>query len=311
VLGPGRLNFTYWDKVVKALVTPNTTLDGVVVNAFNYTKLVNNSDYQKFTCQVENVIGIANFTYTEWRAFWINAYNYLAVRVIFENQCAIDLFGSCRTLRSIKEAFEQQPSVFDIVWTTPVLLINGWNDNQSISLDDIEVSYLRAPTQFKEDVRIHGCIVCASVSCPDLRMRAYTVENLEEEMDDNVNKWVGNPAKGSAVSGNTITLSPIFKWFADDFNNVTGRSNYANLSDFLLTHGPENVQKVVESGNAMYSYFTYNWNLNGVINKCSVDRPCFPWWALLTLILGSLVVVIISVICVRRRSYARGYVQIQ
>jgi len=181
-----------------------------------------------------------------------------------------------------------------------------------MALDDIENSYLRSPDQFIEDVRIHGCIVCASVSCPDLRDRAYTVANLDDEMSDNVARWLANPKKGSSVSGNIITLSSIFNWFSDDFNNVTGRSNCANLSSFLVQYGPDDVKEVVEHGRATYNYFTYNWDLNGNIKAlCQVERPCFPWWALLTLILGLLVVVIIAVVCVRRREHTRGYTQIQ
>jgi len=84
ILAPGSLNFTYWDHVVTNLVSVNTTIDGVVINSFDYARLVNNSDYFAFKCQVTNAIGMENFTHPEWKAFWINVYNYLAVRVVFE-----------------------------------------------------------------------------------------------------------------------------------------------------------------------------------------------------------------------------------
>jgi len=302
VLAPGNLDFTYWDKVVSALVTPNGTKDGITLNTFDYTKLVNNPSFKTFTCQVENAMNISQYDYDEWRAFWINVYNFLAVKVVFENPCAIDLFGQCRVLHSIKEAFEQQPSLFDIVWTTPTLAIKGWNDGNKISLDDIENSYLRAPTNFTEDVRIHGCIVCASVSCPDLRSSAYTVDNIDLEMTENVNAWLANPKKGSTAAGNVVTLSKIFQWFAADFNNATGKTNSQNVTAFLMQHAPESVKAALKSGSVTFNYFDYDWNLNGnVTSLCSVDRPCFPWWALLTLILGVLVVLVVSVICVRKR----------
>jgi len=254
---------------------------------------------------VTHAVNIWDFDFDEWRAFWINVYNFLAVKVVFENPCAIDLFGQCRTLQSIKEIFEQQPSLFDIIWATPVLTINDWNDGNPIALNDIEHSYLRAPVNFTEDVRLHGCIVCASVSCPDLRPTAYTTVNISGEMDDNVNKWLANPKKGSTANGQTVTLSKIFQWFADDFNNVTGKSNSGSISSFLLTHGPADVKDAINKGSVTFAYFNYDWNLNGNNkNLCTVNRPCFPWWALLTLILGVLVVLVVSVICVRKRKNA-------
>jgi len=302
ILGPENLNFTYWDLVVNALVKENATINGVMLNSFNYTGLIGNSNYNNFKCQVENTVAIQNFTETEWKAFWINVYNYLAIRVIFENNCATDLFGGCRPLSSIKEIGEQQPSLFDVIWQIPTLLINNYNGGAMLALNDIEDGCLRSPPPpFIEDVRIHGCIVCASVSCPDLRNTAYTVDDLDNEMSDNVQKWLANPAKGSSVSGNTITLSAIFNWFADDFNNVTGKGSSSNMTSFLTMYAPTAVGNALRGSHTL-QYFTYNWNLNGYINGlCKVDRPCFPWWALLCLILGVLVVVVVSVLCVRRR----------
>jgi len=300
VLGPENLNFTYWNHVVEALVTSNANKDGIMLNTFDYTKLKNNSDFATFTCQVENTVNISLFDYDEWRAYWINVYNFLAIKVVYENPCAIDLFGQCRGLKSIKEAYEQQPSLFDIVWSFPIFAIKGWNDGNKISLNDIEHKYLRNPPNWTEDARIHGCIVCASVSCPDLRDTAYTSENITDEMTENVVSWLANAKKGSTVTGNVVTLSKIFLWFPDDFNNSTKKTNSANLTSFLMQYGPKAVRDALK-GPVTFKYFEYDWNLNGNITSCAVDRPCFPWWALLTLILGILVILIVSVICVRKR----------
>jgi len=307
VLTNGSLDFSTWDKVLRRILKPNTTIDGVVVTAVNYKELQNNSDFETFGCQVKNASGISSFTETEWKAFWINVYNYLAVSVIFKNPCAVDLFGDCRTLKSIKEVGEQQPSLFDVIWTAPNLIINGWNGNQSISLDDIE-GYLRMPNDYNsswtEDVRIHGCIVCASVSCPDLRETSYTVENLEHELKDNVERWLNNSKKGSSYADGVVNLSPIFDWFSSDFE-----SNFpAGVNGFISTYGPADVRKNIKT--ATIKFFTYDWNVNGDIQGlCAANRPCFPWWALLCLLLGILVTVVVAVLCVRKRK--NDYTKIQ
>jgi len=249
-----------------------------------------------------NAINITSFNATEWKAFWINAYNYLAVRVILDHACATDLFGDCRPLKSIKEIGEQQPSLFVLIWSMPVLQIKSYNGGALLTLDNIEDNLRTPPAPFIEDVRIHGCIVCASVSCPNLRKNAYTTQGLDQEMSDNVAMWLANPKKGSTASGNAITVSAIFNWFADDFTNSSGKSNSASVKDFLMLHGPLPVRQALNSSSNSITYFDYNWNLNGNIDGlCAAQRPCFPWWALLCLILGLLVVVLVSVLCIRKR----------
>src|SRR5687768_12645349 len=92
--------------------------------------------------------------------------------------------------------------------------------------------------KMKEDSRLHACIVCASVSCPNLRRGAYTAEvtlfihhrkdrllfadspsssplkNLDAEMTESVNDFWNNTKKGMYVDRDkkTVKLSNIFNW---------------------------------------------------------------------------------------------------
>ena len=56
---------------------------------------------------------------------------------------------------------------------------------------------LRALPVSKEwaDPRIHGCIVCASLSCPNLRGEAYEAARLSEQMDEQCTSWLSNSTK--------------------------------------------------------------------------------------------------------------------
>ena len=48
----------------------------------------------------------------------------------------------------------------------------------------------------REDSRLHACIVCASISCPDIRMEAFRPEKISQQMTDQVTKFLANPKKG-------------------------------------------------------------------------------------------------------------------
>eukprot|EP01128_Nolandella_sp_AFSM9_P003560 TRINITY_DN153_c0_g1_i1.p2 TRINITY_DN153_c0_g1~~TRINITY_DN153_c0_g1_i1.p2 ORF type:complete len:386 (+),score=75.64 TRINITY_DN153_c0_g1_i1:165-1160(+) len=311
------MDFSLWDAVLKKCILPGKSLAGVKLNEFNYTCLVGNSEFTNFGLQVE----AADTTFTEFdnfKAFWMNTYNYLAVRTVFKNTCATDLFGDCQPLMSIRQIGQQQPSLLvNGVWDEKTLVIKSYNNGKAISLNDIEVGNLRNPPKpWKEDPRIHGCINCASVSCPDLQLYAYQVTpkttaanvtmTLDEQMDHSMSTWLANPKKGSAIIGNDLYVSKIFDFFPEDFNSAKKDTDSKDIYTFLAQHGPADVQNFLKKhARPGLNYFNYDWNLNGNVKSlCSVDRPCFPWWALLTLILG-LAVALFIIILVRRRFTAK------
>ena len=94
----------------------------------------------------------------------------------------------------------------------------GAIDHNDVSLDDIEHKRLRP----LGDPRMHFAIVCASVSCPDLRLEAYRAQTLDRQLDDQVRRFLANPAKGLRVDGNVAHLSKIFEWYAVDFARTGG-----------------------------------------------------------------------------------------
>ena len=61
-------------------------------------------------------------------------------------------------------------------------------DGREVTLDGIEHRTLRP----LGDPRIHGAIVCASLSCPPLRQEPYREERLDAQLDDNVRRWLAD-----------------------------------------------------------------------------------------------------------------------
>lgn len=162
-------------------------------------------------------------------AFWINAYNLLTIDLITRN----------KEIDSIKDL----GGVFQNPWKSYQWTIGG----QSYSLDDIEHQNLRK----RGDPRVHMALVCASVSCPDLRNEAYTADHLDSQLDAQAQTFLDNQMKGLSETKDGYVLSPIFKWYASDFGGEDG------VLKFIAKHHKPIVQNAV-----IYDYFNYNWQLN-------------------------------------------------
>ena len=121
-------------------------------------------------------------------------------------------------------------------------------------MDEVEHKILRK----MGDPRIHVAIVCASVSCPDIRTEAYTAERLNDQLDDHSRKFLANMGKGLRVDEKKkrIYLSSIFKWFEEDFVSQGG------VISFVSKYVSPDRKKNLQDFGSNLKYLDYNWDLN-------------------------------------------------
>ena len=74
-----------------------------------------------------------------------------------------------------------------------------------MNLNDIEHQILRK----MEEPRIHFAIVCASVSCPKLRNKAFVAENLEQQLTDATKEFLSDTSKNE-ISKDEIIKNNLF-----------------------------------------------------------------------------------------------------
>ncbi len=132
----------------------------------------------------------------EQLAFYINAYNILALKMVADHW----------PTESIKDA----GSLFTPVWDKPAGKLGG----KVMTLGEVEHKILRP----MGEPRIHLAIVCASVSCPDLRNEPFTAARLNEQLDDQARKFLHNQGKGLKIEKKAVRISKIFDWFEEDFD---------------------------------------------------------------------------------------------
>jgi hypothetical protein len=130
------------------------------------------------------------------------------------------------------------------VWDKPAGSING----KTVSLDDIENKILR---QMGEP-RIHFAIVCASVSCPDLRNTPYTASNLNAQMNEQVQQFLANADKRVRIGDRNIQISRIFDWFEMDSKPAGG------VETFIRRYRADLPELPLKDG------INYDWSLNGI-----------------------------------------------
>jgi hypothetical protein len=229
-------DFSDWDALIKKYVSPKK-VDGVMINAVNYKNLKNDGDFKKLISRLNSVQENLLKTREEKLVFWINTYNILSVKMV------VDRFP----IKSIKDV----GSFFSPVWKKPAGRVAG----KERTLNEIEHEILRK----MNEPRIHVAIVCASVSCPDLRLEAFTAGKLNEQLSDQMKRFLQSSEKGMRMDKkkNRVYLSPIFKWFKDDFESTGGVlkviSNYVS---------PETA-KELKNPSIDVSYLDYNWGING------------------------------------------------
>ncbi|MGD1951828.1 MAG: DUF547 domain-containing protein [Leptolyngbyaceae cyanobacterium] len=189
---------------------------------------------------------VSDWSETEQIAFWINAYNSL-------------------TLKSIIDQTPIKPSIKDItgVWR---LRKHPINETEK-TLNNIEHDVLRVDF---DEPRLHAAIVCAAISCPPLRTEAFTGDNLDAQLDEQVVQWLARPDGLNIDQGaGEVKISKIFSWFGVDWipsygvdSGFTGSEEERAVLNFISNYVSEEDRAYLEAGEYKLSYFDYDWALN-------------------------------------------------
>jgi hypothetical protein len=191
-------------------------------------------------------------------AFWINAYNALTLKAIIDHYpIQSSFFGSFAYPRN---SIRQIPGV----WDKLRFRVMG----REMTLDEIEHATLRK--EFNEP-RIHLALVCAAMGCPPLRNEPYIGKKLDQQLDDQARHFLANPRKFAINRDQSkVYLSPIFKWFGEDFVKTYGTDReFAKFSpaeravlNYFVKFVNEKDREYLLQGSYAISYLDYDWSLN-------------------------------------------------
>lgn len=209
---------------------------GKHVNAqgrFDYDGLMKDrSNFDRFVSQLENA-DLSQLNDTEKKAFWINAYNALTVKVILDHY----------PVNSIREID------FGLVENVSRQAAGGKK-----SLGDIEHKIL----QPLGDPRIHFAINSASVGCPKLPNKPFYPQTLDEQLEEAARRFINDPEKVRIDRKNNVLYhSAIFSWHKKDF-----LGNSPDLGAYIQQYMNDADKAYIQAHQPELKKLDYDWNLN-------------------------------------------------
>ena len=218
------------DKVLKAHVK-----DALV----NYPAL--KASPKDLNAYLDQLAAVTEADFQKWPeqqqlAFLMNLYNAATLRLIIDNY----------PIASIKKI----GGLLSGPWKQEVVRLFG----QTTTLEHLEHQILRK--KYTEP-RVHFAIVCAAKGCPPLRAEAFVADKLDAQLDEQGRIFLGTKEKNRVEAGTrTLYLSPIFKWFSEDFEKKSG-----TVVKFVTPFFTADDQKTLRA-DWKISYTDYDWSLN-------------------------------------------------
>ena len=184
-------------------------------------------------------------TRSEALAFWLNLYN----------AGALDL--AARAFAEGAESVLRLPGGF----SSPMFSIDG----EGLSLDAVEHGKVR----HFGDPRIHAALVCGSVSCPTLRYEPYRGDQLGEQLDDQMRRFLAAGGAELEEGTRTVRLSRVFLWYGGDFTRPRRMPTWLPARPLKLVQALRRWMGEsadwLKSGDVSVEYQGYDWGL-----RCSV-----------------------------------------
>ena len=199
-------------------------------------------DPAKLIAYLDTLAAVDQSDYGKWSkdqrmAFLINLYNAATLRLIIDHYPP--------------ESIKDIGGVIKGPWKQEVVRLWG----KMVTLDHVEHDLLRPGF---DEPRIHFAVNCASIGCPDLLNEAFRAADLEKQLEGQTRKFLADRSRNKLDAENkTLHLSPIFKWFEEDFLKKSG-----SVEKFVAPYFDEKERAVIRSGDLKIKHTDYDWSLN-------------------------------------------------
>ena len=220
-----------WDYLLKSYVA-----EGLV----DYDGMTKDYLFRTYVKQLAECDPAALTEEPERLALLINAYNAFVINGVITHKIR----------SSVMDFHSQGREFFDI----PEHILAG----RTMSLNHIEHELIR---KIFHEPRVHVALVCAARSCPSIRAEAYTGPRLDAQLADQ-SYLFANDARYVALDAenNKLQLSPILKWYGEDWTNEGGY-----LKWLLLRTAQPDIRSALDTmlqNEPDIHWNEYDWTLN-------------------------------------------------
>lgn len=207
----------------------NNVKDGFV----NYSAFVNNEGFNNYIKDIANKEITEDLSLEEKLAFYINAYNALAIKGI------IDGYSPSSFTSKVRYFYLNKYKIA----------------GKKINLYNFEHKVIRP----LGEPRIHFALVCASHSCPKLRSEVYLAENLDRQLNENAIDFINDKEKNIFdASKKKAKVSKIFDWLKKDFTENMSLQSY--IAQYMQD---EEIKTLLLNDDFKIKHKKYDWSLNG------------------------------------------------
>ena len=197
----------------------------VVKDRVNYRFITKNNTSLSELVQSISTMPIDQLQEQERKAFLINAYNLLVIKIVSDNY-------PITSPQKISGFFEKiKHNIGSHTWT----------------LSELENNHIRKNYQ---DPRIHFVLNCGAVSCPPITNFTYRPSILDQQLEEQT-RLALNDSNFIYQKNEKNYLSYIFKWYAFDFKSVGGALAFINQYRSPKLNSDQPV-----------IYYPYDWLLN-------------------------------------------------
>lgn len=170
-------------------------------------------------------------------AFLINLYNAQTLRLILDHY----------PVKSIKDIGGLMTKPWDL------RIVDLFD--RAVSLNTIEHGMIR---KNYNEPRIHFAVVCAARGCPEIRAEAYRADKLNEQLEEQAQIFLGDREKNRIdLNAGVLYLSPIFKWYKEDFQEGSRGVAY-----YISRYFQRDVARRLRMEKFKIRYTDYDWSLN-------------------------------------------------
>ncbi len=236
----GRLFRYYWRSTA--------IIHGIETTVFDYAGIARevgqqNSDYTRTVRALEEVDPDQLGGDDREKAFWINAYNFAAMKLAAENY-------------PIPSIIDPKISSDDPWSKNAVQVGNAW-----YTLKEIENAILLRKFN---DPRIVFAISCAAVSCPDRPREIFFADKLDEQLNSLVHGLFANPSKGLRIDRDRKILK--LSWILKADQRLFEGSGDNGVVNFVLRYVSSGVSGWIDTHRSEITieYFEHDWGLNDV-----------------------------------------------
>jgi len=219
-------------------------LDGAVSpGGVDYGMLKGRTDKLDSYLQSVASADVSSFSDAQKLALYVNAYNAYTLKTMLEE-------GPPDSIRDLNGGN---------VWDERRFEVAG----REMTLNEMEHGHARKLA----DGRVHAVVNCASKGCPPLPEDPLRAATADEQLTAAAKTWAQTNA--FVLDGDTVKLSKIFDWYADDFAGIEGERDLEGVDGkaeqglwFLARYVDDDTRSKLLSGEISAEWNAYDWSLN-------------------------------------------------